>query len=120
MNFIIIVIVSVASTVLGHPFQQSDLTFELASRDNRVEVPAKHPCSCQLVVLSVYDDHYQLTLRSEEGGHTHFRVKIESSQSCLIARPDPANTAVFEIASTAYNGYEITERFLIDFYSPVT
>ena len=116
MNLILLGLLAVLSTPL-HPFASSDISVSLSSCNSTLEVPYKVTCSCQLDVFSVYNNSYFLQVRLKEGSETHVRAKLRSTSECRVSTLNN-QSAVFAINNPEFNGYEITEKFLIDFYSP--
>lgn len=108
MIYIFITIVTLLTIAAQHPFTSSPYRLFLSSRDHFLEVPPRHDCSCRITVFSVYNDHYTLKVQEKEGTHTHARVKIGSSEQCLVSQVGKDSSASMEINSTLYNGYEIT------------
>ena len=54
-------IVQIVSQSL-RPFINSDLAFTISSKETSLELPPRPLCSCQLKVLSVYNDKYSLSI----------------------------------------------------------
>ena len=74
-------------------------------------------CSCQLSVFSIYEDKFTMTVQLKETKTGQIRIQISSSERCMISTVTPEHPASFEISEILYNGYEITEVFLVDFSS---
>lgn len=108
MNWIFILILLVVTSLQTHPFAQTDILLSLTSMDHYLEVSPKHDCSCQLDVFSVYQDRYNLGVKSKEGGHTHVRIRLGTSGQCFNSVVDSTCSAVIGINEIWFNGYEIT------------